>query len=32
MRIKVATEEVSVALLEDLHAWLYQKRYLYQNP
>lgn len=32
MRLKGATEEESVALLEELYAWLYQKRYLYQHP
>jgi (5R)-carbapenem-3-carboxylate synthase len=32
IRVKGATEEQSVAILDELYAWLYQERYLYQHP
>ncbi|KAJ5312431.1 hypothetical protein PENANT_c027G06653 [Penicillium antarcticum] len=32
IRVKGATDEESVALLDELYAFLYQKRYLYQHP
>ncbi|KAJ5496535.1 Carboxymethylproline synthase [Penicillium fimorum] len=32
IRVKDATEEQSVALLDELYSWLYQERYLYQHP